>query len=272
MAGLDQLEQRLRDEPDARVALVGYASDENSSFLRGTAKAPPLIREALFSDSTNLWTEGGLDLGAPGRLFDAGDYPDSIEEVTALLLEHGRVPLALGGDHSITYPIVRAFAASLGKLDILQFDAHPDLYDAFQGNRHSHACPFARIMELGCVRRLVQVGIRTANGHQRDQAARFGVEVVEMRRWHDGLALAFDEPLYVSIDLDVLDPAHAPGVSHREPGGPGTRQLIDAIQSIQARIVGGDVVEYNPTQDPTGTTALVAAKLVKELAANMGVR
>jgi agmatinase len=266
---LKRLEDRLRDERGTRIALVGFPSDENSSFLRGSAGAPPLIREALQSDSTNLWSEDGIDLGDGSILFDAGDFEDSIEEVIALLLKHGRVPIVLGGDHSITYPVVRAFASVHDQFDVLQFDAHPDLYDEFDGNRSSHACPFARIMELGKVRRLVQVGIRTMNDHQREQAERFGAEVVEMRHWDVGRSFAFDAPLYVSIDLDVLDPAFAPGVSHREPGGASTRQLIETIQGLRGRIVGADVVEFNPRQDPVGLTAHVGAKLVKELAARM---
>ena len=270
MAGvLARLEERLREEPDARIALVGFASDENSSFLRGPAQAPPLIREALRSDSTSLWTEDGVNLGEGGVLFDAGDFDGSIEEVTALLLKHGKTPLALGGDHSISYPVVRAMAEVHDRLDVLQFDAHPDLYDEFEGNRLSHACPFARIMELGKVRRLVQVGIRTMNGHQRAQAERFGVEVIEMRHWDAGRSFAFDAPLYVSIDLDVLDPAFAPGVSHREPGGASTRQLLDSIQALRGRVVGADVVEFNPRQDTAGLTAHVGAKLVKDLAAQL---
>jgi agmatinase len=266
---LAQLEERLLAEPDTPIALVGFASDENSSFLRGPADAPPLIRGALRSDSTNLWTENGADLGAGGVLFDAGDFKGSIEEVTALLLKHDRVPLVMGGDHAISYPIVRALAGAHQRLDVLQFDAHPDLYDEFGGNRLSHACPFARIMELGVVRRLVQVGIRTMNGHQRAQAEKFGVEVVEMRHWDAGRGLAFEAPLYVSIDLDVLDPAFAPGVSHREPGGASTRQVIEAIQTLRGWVVGADVVEFNPRQDVGGLTAQVAAKLVKELAAKL---
>jgi agmatinase len=262
---LKRLEDRLQDERGGRIALVGFLSDENSSFLRGPAEAPPLIREALRSYSTNLWTEDGIDVGDESILFDAGDFEESIEQVTALLLKHGRTPLALGGDHSITYPIVRAFTGVHDQIDVLQFDAHPDLYDEFEGNRQSHACPFARIMELGKVRRLVQVGIRTMNDHQREQAERFGAEVVEMRHWDAGRSFAFDAPLYVSIDIDVLDPAFAPGVSHPEPGGASTRHLIETIQGIRGHIVGADVVEFNPRQDPAGMTARVGAKLVKEL-------
>jgi agmatinase len=265
----DRLEARLIENAAARIALVGFPSDVHSSFLRGAAESPPLIRQVLRSDATNLWTEDGIDLGVGDALLDAGDFEDGFEEVIELVLRHGKTPLCLGGDHAITFPVVRAVAGAYDRLDLLQFDAHPDLYDEFGGDRLSHACPFARIMEAGLVRRLVQVGIRTMNEHQRAQAERFGVEVVEMRHWDAGRSFAFDAPLYVSIDLDVLDPAHAPGVSHREPGGASTRQLVESIQGLRGSIVGADVVELNPQRDTTGLTACVAAKLVKELASKI---
>jgi arginase family enzyme len=131
-------------------------------------------------------------------------------------------------------------ARSHPALSILHFDAHPDLYDDFRGNPHSHASPFARIMETKLAQRLVQVGIRNMNGHQREQAERFGVEVIEMKNLQDGLELQFDTPVYVSVDMDGLDPAFAPGVSHREPGGLTTRQVIEIIQSIGTPVVGAD--------------------------------
>lgn len=149
----------------------------------------------------------------------------------------------------------------------MHFDAHPDLYDTLDGDRFSHACPFARIMEEGRVRRLVQIGIRTMNPHQRSQAERFGVEVHERRDW-DGTIPSLDGPVYVTIDLDALDPAYAPGVSHHEPGGLTTRELLDSIRQIAvspASVVGADVVELNPHRDINDVTAMVAAKLTREL-------
>jgi arginase family enzyme len=157
-------------------------------------------------------------------------------------------------------------------LSILHFDAHPDLYHDFRGSPFSHASPFARIMEEKLAQRLVQAGIRTMNRHQREQAIRFGVEVMEMKDLKDGLELRFDNPVYISVDMDALDPAFAPGVSHREPGGLTTRQVIEIIQSIEAPVIGGDIVEFNPKMDPTGMTAVVCAKILKELAAKMLVQ
>ncbi len=260
-----------------RLAIIGFPYDHNSSFMQGPAEAPPAIRSALRSDSSNLWTEAGIDLGRPGLLYDAGDRKvaqesnpfDDITTAISELLHRQLRPIILGGDHSITYPSVRAISATWKDLTILHFDAHPDLYDHFEGNRESHACPFARIMEAGLAKRLVQVGIRTMNGHQREQAETFGVEVIEMRHWRDDITLKIDSPLYISFDMDALDPAFAPGVSHHEPGGFSTRQVINAIQALQAEIVGADIVELNPSRDPLSYTAMAAAKILKEIAAKM---
>jgi agmatinase len=192
-----------------------------------------------------------------------------IERAIADILARGGRPVSIGGDHSVTYPIVRATAREIPRFTILQIDAHPDLYDEFDGDRFSHACPFARILEEHSDVRLVQAGIRTMTGHQREQATRFGVEVIDMRAWASGVRPMLIGPVYVSIDLDGLDPAFAPGVSHREPGGLSTRDVLDVIQSLPSPIVGADVVELNPAQDPTGVTATLAAKLVKELIGRM---
>ena len=263
---------------EPRLALIGFRSDENSSFRRGAAAAPPLIRAALSIASSNAWSENGFEI-SPERFFDAGDFGPAdgvdlwarIESSVSELLDRGLLPIVLGGDHAITHPVLRAFARRYPRLHLLHFDAHPDLYEEFQGSRSSHASPFARIMEEGLVQRLVQVGIRTINAHQRRQIARFGVESIEMRHLAPGYAPDFDAPVYISFDVDGLDPAHAPGVSHREPGGLTTRQAIDVIQRIRAAapIVGADVVEFNPSMDSSGMTAMVCAKLVKEIAGQM---
>jgi arginase len=259
------------------VTVVGIPYDENSSFMRGPALAPARIREVLHSGSANLCSEGGIDLGTEPRFRDLGDLElaggaaalGQIKETIESLLERGVYALSLGGDHTITYPILRAYGKRYDRLNILQLDAHPDLYDEFEGNRSSHACPFARIMEEDLAGRLVQVGIRTMNPHQRTQAERFGVEVIEVRNWQPETGLDFEGPLYLSLDLDVLDPAFAPGVSHHEPGGLSTRDVLQLIQSLRVPIVGADIVEFNPRRDPVGITAMVAAKFLKEIAGRM---
>ena len=260
-----------------RLTLIGFRYDENSSFMKGAADAPPQIRAALRSEAWNLTSESGVDLGADNIFFDAGDVEPIagsdmhllIEQSIATLLSDGLLPISLGGDHSITYPIIKALSQKYTDLSILHFDAHPDIYDAYQGNRNSHASPFARIMEEKLAKRLVQVGIRTMNSEQRRQIDRFGVEVLDTRDWERPEPLVFDSPVYISFDMDALDPAFAPGVSHREPGGLSTRQALEMIQGVEAMVVGADIVEFNPRVDPLQITGTVCAKLLKELAAKM---
>ena len=264
-------------EQRAKLAIIGIRYDENSSFTKGAADAPPQIRAALRSDAWNLTSENGTDLSDDSVFFDAGDIEPVagsdmltlIENSIYTLIGDGLTPISLGGDHSITHPIVRAFARKYPNLSILHFDAHPDIYDSYQGNRNSHASPFARIMEQKLVKRLVQVGVRTFTAHQRDQVKKFGVETIEMRNVTPDLQLEFDSPVYISFDVDALDPAFAPGVSHREPGGLSTRQAIDVIQRLKGKVVGADIVEFNPRMDPIHVTGTVCAKLFKEIAAKM---
>ena len=130
--------------------------------MKGPAEAPPLIRRELFSDCYSSWSETGIDIGAAGRLIDHGDIQfdgvadpwDVIEQRVAEAIESGDRLISLGGDHAITHPIMRAVLRRHGKLTILHIDAHADIYDAYQGNRRSHASPFARIMEEGLADRL----------------------------------------------------------------------------------------------------------------------
>ena len=258
-----------------RPQLIGVPYDASSSFRRGAAAAPPLIRAAIWSAAGNSFTENGFDLAG---LTDAGDLPlsetpakarDQIEMGIGALLADGFHPIALGGDHSITYPILRAIVTQRPTLTILHIDAHGDLYDEFEGDRYSHACPFARILEDCPGVTLVQVGIRTLTPHQREQVARFGVNCIEMRQFAEGARPAVDGAVYVSVDIDGIDPAFAPGVSHREPGGLSVRDVLTMIHRLAGPIVGADVVEYNPGTDLDGMTAIVAAKIVREVAGQM---
>lgn len=248
--------------------LLGAPFDSHSSSIRGAALGPDAIRAALRSDSTNWWTEDGRDLERALR--DDGDASaqETLGEAVAALLDGHGIPIVLGGDHSITYQVVRALRPVHPALTIIQIDAHPDLYDHYEGDRFSHACQFARIMEEGLADRLVQVGIRTMNADQAKQRDRFGVETIDMRAFVGGARPRVTGPVYLSIDLDGIDPAFAPGVAHREPGGLSTRDVISLIQGAET-VVGADIVELNPARDPGGITAPLAAKLVKEITARM---
>jgi agmatinase len=263
----------VQNDARPRVRLIGLPTDRHSSFLSGAAAGPAAIRAALASDHGNDAAENGVELGGDVGIEDIGDLDlaEAADEVATIgaavraAVEAGAVPISLGGDHMVTYPIVAALAAVHGPLNILHFDAHPDLYDDYGGDPLSHASPFARIMEAGHARRLVQFGIRTLNRHCREQAERFGVEIFEMRGFRPELVPIPEAPLYVSIDLDGFDPAFAPGVAHHEPGGPSVREFLSVLQRVPA-LVGADIVELNPSRDVNGITATLAAKLVKELA------
>lgn len=265
----------------AAVGVLGVPFDANSSFRRGPARAPAAIRRALGSEAGNEYSERGTRVWASDAVVDHGDLKvaqrarvrapiDAIERGVARAAAITPRLLVLGGDHAVTYPVVRAMARHWGKISILHFDAHPDMYPEYDGNPYSHASPMARILEEGLVDRLVQVGIRSPSPPQQALARKYGVEV------HPAFDLArlsqvrFTSPLYFSIDIDGLDPAYAPGVSHPEPGGLTVRQVLDVIADVRAPvIVGGDVVELNPRFDPSGITAVVAAKLTRELLARM---
>ncbi|KAK6119385.1 hypothetical protein DH2020_046873 [Rehmannia glutinosa] len=196
----------------ASSSLLGVPLGHNSSFLQGPAFAPPRIREAIWCGSTNSTTEEGTIAAIGAR-----------------------------GDHSISFPVVRAVSEKLGgPVDILHLDAHPDIYHEFEGNKYSHASSFARIMEGGYARRLLQ-------------------------KLGEGV-----KGVYISVDLDCLDPAFAPGVSHIEPGGLSFRDVLNILHNLKGDVVAADVVEFNPQRDTVdGMTAMVAAKLVRELTAKI---
>lgn len=255
------------------IIIQGIQFDEKSSYLRGPALAPPLIRQALHSGAFNMFAENGISIDDL-TIDDKGDFEISeyfdIEQITKKHLDEDKKILTLGGDHSIAFPIIKAHFTKYPKLDILQIDAHSDLYDEFEGDKYSHACPFARIMENGFATRLVQVGIRTLSTHQAEQADKFGVEIHQMRNLDLGKFKKFENPLYITLDLDGIDPAFAPGVSHHESGGLTSRQVIDLIHNLDANVIGADIVEYNPTKDLHDMTAFLAAKLMKEILVKMG--
>lgn len=259
------------------ISVLGIPNDDNSSFMKGPAEAPAPIRRELHCDAYSMWSETGVDLSVAGRLVDHGDVQfdsasdpwDVIEQNVGRALEPGDPLICLGGDHAITHPIMRAVRRHHPRLTILHIDAHPDIYHAYQGNPRSHTSPFARIMEERLADRLIQVGLRTINDHHREQFKRFGVEAIEAGRCGQIPRLDITTPVYISMDIDALDPAYAPGVSHREAGGLSPRQVIDLIHTIDQPIVAADIVEYNPHCDISNMTATVAAKLLKEIAGMM---
>lgn len=255
-----------------KIIVQGILWDEKSSFLKGPAKAPPKIREVLYNGSSNLCGENGVSIKSD-IIEDKGDFPISeymeIFNISKVHLQDYNHLFTLGGDHSVTYPIVKAISEAKGPMHIIHIDAHADLYESFDGDKYSHACPFARICEEGLCSSLTQLGIRTLNEHQRNQAEKYEVNIINMKDYKDSIEFLFDGPVYISLDIDAFDPAFAPGVSHHEPGGFTSREVINIIQKINVPIIGADIVEYNPQRDFQDMTAALCAKMMKEILSKM---
>lgn len=251
------------------VYLLGIPFDGKSSFAGGPRFAPARIREELASSAYNMYSENMRPVLDDASLNICNDLKvTKFEDLLPQLRENISADhpyLFLGGDHSITYPIVEALHALHGPFHILHIDAHADLYDEFEGDKYSHACPFARIMESNLAESLTQVGIRTLTPHQQEQADKFGVDIFEMKEIAHFDPSWLKGPLYISIDMDAIDPAYAPGVSHREPSGITPRTLINWLHEIDVQVIGADIMEYNPLRDVDGITAGLCYKLVKEV-------
>ncbi len=261
------------------IKLIGIPYDDNSSYKKGSASAPSRIRLMDTEGSANRFCEHGVEIVEGENYIDLGDltFPDNNPEwvyrkikqtILNELTPRDKI-ISLGGDHSVSFPVIEAHTNMYKNLNVLHFDAHADLYHNFENNPFSHASPFARLMEKGILNSLTQVGVRTLNTHQKEQAKKYHVNIIEMKDFNMDFIIKLKDPLYISLDLDVLDPAFAPGISHHEPGGLTTRNLISIIQLIKVPIVGADIVELNPKRDVNNMTAMVAYKLFKELVSKM---
>lgn len=263
------------DEGNFRVLSIPW--DDSSSYQKGASEAPSKIIEATDGYLYESLTEDLTDLSEKYVYEDLGEielereqFEELIEKVDKKVKKDYRedaVYLFLGGDHSITYPIMNAFEEYISDdFGIIQFDAHPDLYDELDGNKFSHACPFRRIIEEGLIKaeNLIQVGIRASTEEQYKYAKEKNITQIKIDEVKNDLDINFDEA-YISLDLDVLDPAFAPGVANPEPGGLSTRELIDLIKNLDVNVKGFDIVEYNPEKDNSDITACTAAKIIKEV-------
>jgi agmatinase len=214
----------------------------------------------------------------PCNPFDIGAAVEGIAEQAGELMDTGARLVTIGGDHTIALPLLRANAQRHGPVALLHFDAHLDTWDTYFGAAYTHGTPFRRAFEEGLLDTdaLSHVGIRGplyARGDL-DDDARMGFGIVTaadvMRRGVDEVVAGLrerigDRPLYVSIDIDVLDPAHAPGTGTPEAGGLTSRELLEILRGLRdARLVGADVVEVAPPYDHAELTALAAANLAYE--------
>ena len=266
----------LIDESKSHIISFGLPTYKNSSHLRSSLDAPALLAATVHRDEANPFTELGVDFGATNAFEYLGDLAleteddfEIIRTVSKTVFLSGKSPIFIGGDHSVTFPIIAGLHDAIGPVTLLHFDAHTDLYDNLQDNPLSHASPFARIMELGLARELWQYGIRTLNSHQAVQVQRFGVHCNEMRNYKKWPMPAIEGPVYITIDLDALDPAFAPGVSHYEPGGMSVRDILDIVHSLSVPIVGADIVELNPSRDRQSMTAIAGGKFLREVGGMM---
>ncbi len=268
----------ISSSPDSNLYVLGIKWDVSSSYRRGSGDAPDEIRKATSPLLYNSFGENLQDLRELWSYRDLGNieptsYPELMDEVARIVKENnnGGVFLFLGGDHSITYATVRALKiAGVEDFGLIYFDAHPDLYEDYEGDRYSHACPVRRIVEDGLIKgeEIVQVGIRAATPEQVEFAEKSGIRMVTASEVFHGARLKIPfRRAYFSFDLDVLDPAYAPGVSNPEPGGLSTRELVEILKSISAEPVAFDIVELNPYYDYKGITAFAAAKIIREVLA-----
>jgi agmatinase len=256
------------DGAPARVTLLGVPYDATASFRRGSRFGPDAIRRA--SDSIETYSPTLHRDLADASLVDGGDLdlerlePDAMVQAIRRQIPPG-VPFFLGGEHTITLGAVRGITPRFPEVVVLQWDAHTDLRDVYDDRRTAHATVMRRILDGGVP--LVQLGIR---GGTRDEFT-----LARERCLHSSRSVAVPPallerlrtvPLYLSVDIDVLDPAVAPGTGNPEPDGASYAELFAALRDLAGcQIVGMDVVEVAPALDPSGRTAVVAASLIREM-------
>ncbi len=270
------------------VAFVGIPMDIGTSNRAGTRHGPRQIRdESRMLRPYNMATGAApfehlqvADIGdVPINTFDLKKSVDIITEFHAGILAHGAIPLTLGGDHTLTWPILRAMRDRHGPVALIHVDAHADINDAMFGEKVAHGCPFRRAWEDGCLLndRVFQIGLRGTGYAPEDfgWGRRQGWTVVQAEAcWHRSLTPLMakirtaigDAPVYLSFDIDSLDPAFAPGTGTVEPGGLTIWQALEIVRGCAGlRLVGGDLVEVSPPYDPSGNTALIGANLLYEI-------
>lgn len=279
-----------RPEPvPVDVAILGVPYDSSTSYRSGTRFGPRSIRE----QSLLLWGYNNALQVKPLevlRVVDAGDVdvvPPSIVDTHRAIDNHirrwldvGAQVITVGGDHSLSLPALRAQAAKHGPVALIHFDAHPDTWDSeYPNQKYSHGTPFIRAIEEGLVdaAAYVQLGIRgpTAGPSDYEDALRLGAKMITLDDFRRiGLEASIrtlretvgDRPVYVTLDIDCVDPAFAPGTGTPEVGGLTSWEILQLVRGLAGlKLVGGDVVEVSPPYDHAGITAILAANLVFEL-------
>ncbi|MEA2364363.1 MAG: guanidinobutyrase / D-arginase [Thermoleophilaceae bacterium] len=279
----------LEDVGRADVAVLGAPFDGATTFRTGARFGPAAIREA--SLLLRPYNEAlGLAPFAEVQVADAGDAPASpieveaahtaIEQAARAVTEAGGRVIGLGGDHSVSLPLIRAAAAAHGPLALLQLDAHTDTWDSYFGSRYTHGTVFRRALEEGIIdpRASVQIGLRGSlySADDMRENTELGFATLLAREF-DGVGVAgalelirarLGSPIYLTVDIDVLDPAFAPGTGTPEGGGLTSREVLALLQGLAPAgplLAGADVVEVSPPYDPSGATSVAAANIAYEL-------
>jgi agmatinase len=287
-AGLSTF-MRLPHIADAKrldVALIGVPFDGGTSYRTGARFGPRHVREqsAIIRPYHPVLELSPFDVV---RVADYGDLPvnplsidDSFKRITRGLgpiLEANTIPICVGGDHSILLPILRAMHAKHGPVALIQFDAHSDTWDQYWGMKYSHGTPVRRAIEEGLLeeRNILQVGLRGQlyDAHDLDFAREHKIAMITAEEFHqDGLTLVHKKlkafkgrKVYFSLDIDVVDPAFAPGTGTPQVGGLSSVQILDLVRALaELNFVGCDVVEVSPQYDSAEITSLLAANLLFE--------
>ena len=270
------------------VVFIGIPLDIGTSNRSGTRFGPTQIRaESVLMRPYNMWTRAAPfdslrvgDLGdVPINTFDLKDSVRRITEFYQTVLQHDVVPLTLGGDHTLTLPVLRAIAGKHGPVGLIHVDAHADINDHMFGEQIAHGTPFRRALEEGLIdpHRTWQIGLRGTGytAEDFDWARDRGFTVVQAEElWHRSAAPLIetaraalgDGPVYLTFDIDSLDPGFAPGTGTPEIGGLTPIQALEIIRGCRGLdLVGADLVEVSPPYDPQGNTALLAANLLYEM-------
>lgn len=265
----------MQDPTKADVVLFGVPMDYTVSFKAGSRFGPQGIRNA--SQGLEEYSPVACRRLSNLKFADIGDLVlpfgnvektiDTIFDAVTDLVQKGKVPFMLGGEHLITYPAVKAVAAKYEDLVVIQLDAHTDLRDEFFGEKLSHATVIRRIIDFLPPENVYQFGIRSGEEHEFDYAKMNThlTQDVVLEPLLDILPDMKGRPIYLTLDIDVLDPAFAPGTGTQEPGGITTMELLKSLRALKGQqIVGMDLVEVSPPNDPSGITSILGAKIVRE--------
>ncbi len=266
---------------NTKIVIIGVPMDFTVSFRPGARFGPKKIREASYGlENYSVYADDSLE---NKRFFDAGDVDipfgnvekslDIIGDVAKKFLDDGKIPLFLGGEHLISYPIIKEVVENYPDLVIVHFDAHADLRDSYLGEKLSHATVLRRISEHIKDKHIYQFGIRSGIEEEflyaKQHTHMYPLEV--KTPFLKALQALKNRPIYITLDIDVVDPAFAPGTGTPEPGGCSAQEILEVVSNFkELNIVGFDLVEVSPANDLSERTSLLAAKILRELLIVLG--